>query len=63
MLATAEKVNLVGFDGPDPKYVIFWIRDGKQVAKTVCYDDEDYRNAMAQAWKHEGFEVIKNAGS
>ncbi|KMT62687.1 hypothetical protein [Paenilisteria newyorkensis] len=62
MLATAEKVNLVGFDGPDPERVIFWINDGKQVAKTICYDNEDFQNAMAhKAGRYESYEVVKNA--
>ncbi|MBC1935217.1 hypothetical protein HCA69_02490 [Listeria grandensis] len=62
MMATAEKVNLVGFDGPDPEHVILWISGGKHVAKTICYDNEDYQNAMTHmAGRYESYEVIKNA--
>ncbi|MBC1887998.1 hypothetical protein HCA63_06490 [Listeria booriae] len=64
MLATLGKVNVIGFDGPDPELTILWFSSGKAVAKTICYDNEDYQNAMAhKASRYEGYEVIRNAGS
>lgn len=62
MIATLGKVEMVGFDGPDPEHIIIWINGGKQVAKTICYDNDDFENALAhKAGRYEGYEVVKNA--
>lgn len=62
MIATLGKVEMVGFDGPEPEHVILWISGGKQVAKTICYDNKDFENAMAhKAGRYESYEVVKNA--
>jgi hypothetical protein len=39
-------MNLLGFDGPAPKSVIYWQLGGENQSKTVCYSDKEEKSAL-----------------
>ncbi|EHD5018761.1 hypothetical protein JRB95_001388 [Listeria monocytogenes] len=54
-------VEMIGFNGPEPAYMVLWLNKGKQF-KTICYSQEELEEAITtHAWKYEAYEVIRNA--
>ncbi|MBF2345400.1 hypothetical protein IA806_02330 [Listeria seeligeri] len=61
--ATEGNVQRIGFDGPEPAYIIVWkLLPNKALTKTVCFSEEELEEQLKlHSWKFDGYEVITNA--
>lgn len=39
-------ITLIGFDGPEPHSVIYWVLNGQECSKTICYSPADERSSI-----------------
>lgn len=38
--------QIMGFNGPSPYSIIYWVKDGEYEKKTVCYSSEEEQDAL-----------------
>lgn len=48
-------VTLFGFNGPAPFSTIFWQQNGEYVSKTICYTEEEEREAISRFYTPNDF--------
>ncbi|WP_044737264.1 hypothetical protein [Geobacillus kaustophilus] len=48
-------VTLFGFNGPAPFSTIFWHQNGEYVSKTICYTEEEEREAISRFYTSNDF--------
>lgn len=47
-MSEVMKPTYIGFNGLQPHAIIIWKRDGQQVSKTICYDEQELEEALAR---------------
>ncbi|WP_172440264.1 hypothetical protein [Listeria newyorkensis] len=45
-------VQYIGFSGQEPYSIIVWMKGDKQVGKTVCYSQQEVKQALDQHAQH-----------
>ncbi len=48
-------IEFVGFDGPAPFSIIFWQQNEEYVSKTICYTEEEEREAISRFYTPNDF--------
>jgi hypothetical protein len=48
-------IKLVGFNGPEAYSVIYWVLNGQEYSKTICYASEEESVALERFYTEDDF--------